>query len=200
MLMLFLLLDPILFRIILSLLMHFQSFFATTAYLFLPFILKLNTVLTWRHRWLKCMMLDIQISWCLISVKVAILCRWCVSISCLLLKLLLIQKVGIIMLNMTVMLLAWSRRRHWFILMLTTISIHSLACTSCTSCNTSVVIHSTDVASAAFQDIHGSNGLNWPLTSLCWSFLVFHSQICYLRKESLLCSNSIIWCLTLMTY
>ena len=70
--------------------------------------------------------------------------------------------------------------------MWTTVSCHSLACASCASCDTSVVVHPTDMASAAFQDIHGSDRLNWPLTSLRWSFLIFHSQIRYLREKTLL--------------
>ena len=61
------------------------------------------------------------------------------------------------------------------------------------------MIHSTDVASAAFQHVHCSYGLYWPLVSLSWSFLVFHSQIRNLWEETLL-SSDIVCSLSFMTY
>ena len=78
-----------------------------------------------------------------------------------------------------------------------TVCVHSLGCTSSTSCDTSVVIHATDVASTAFQHVHCSDGLYRPLASLSRSFLIFHSQVRYLWEETLLCAN-IVRCLALV--
>ena len=57
--MLFLLLNPVLFRVVLSLLVHLESFLAATANLLLPFVLELYTVLAWRHRRLERVVLHI---------------------------------------------------------------------------------------------------------------------------------------------
>jgi len=137
-------------------------------------------------------MLHIQASWSLVSVKVAILSEWCVAIACFLLKLLLVQVVGVVLFNMTVMLLTWPWWGERLILVLHIISIHSLARSSCASWHTSVVIHATDVSSAALEHVHCPYWLYRPLVSIdSRSFWTFHSQIRNLWKQSWLRANII---------
>lgn len=208
-LMLSLLSNTILFTIILSLLMHFQSLFAPATHLLRPLIIELVLyLLSIISHWTKSILLLLLVS-TVASVNINVHLGLSLPLELLLIKQIWIGgqvtistfEMGLALMVLLVALPWWRQRLvRPVVLTNSNLSVFGTWCCAPYSISVNIILmshmlslmiaHATYVSAAVFEGVHGFNCFNASClkytsglaVSTVWHILIIYSQIVYLRE------------------